>query len=563
MDVGSSNKIDSSKVGVDYLERLVEQTGYASALTAFSSALQTESLDPSEAFIETLSSKSHGVMLTSALIAERDSLYKPLYDKAGQHLAGFYSQDLPSLLGGDHAPAALYEMARRAQQSPQNLEDFEYGLTQIAASLKKGGALAGVKAEISSSAWVERHAEPARDLLKQVNVAPAAMKLGMLKDGALGRYLKAGLKLGAASAILAGLGVASIFGSNMLQSTDSISFVDISSRPVIETAHAFGKTETRRILSYGEINSAKVADFYLSWTMGQSIGDATKSLVSNMRVGIAFRTEKGEAGDEALCIVQTHQVAPVSADGSFYLFEDRPSAIADKNYADFYTQSHEADHCFNYFDAKENGTTDPGLYDNLYQSSLNEISSDLAAVLDYMRVTGKADIYTDCIRPYRIVSVNDLPHKTAWALDVILKDVDPVAISKKDKEDIPKITRFLMEKHFMAKDGSFSPGALSSRGSAELDKPAAQALIQEIVAARTLKQERYPELTARLKGDIQSTISYQHAKYAGVASQDVLAAAADGYSKLASDYKLDPLQTVTVKKAEVSPPLESFVTAYR
>ena len=180
-----------------------------------------------------------------------------------------------------------------------------------------------------------------------------------------------------------------------------------------------------------------------------------------------------------------------------------------------------------------------------------------------MRVNGNGDIYNNHIRPFRVANVNDVTHKTAWALDIILKDVDPAMVHGKSKEEIPLLTRSLMEKNFQANDGSFNPGRLSSAGTTQIDTPAANALFKEIIASKHIHNQRYPELVKALRDDIRDTMSMQQAKYAGIAPKEVIEASKAGYEALALEFNLEPLKPLNATPAEVAKPMESMLSAYR
>ena len=546
------------------LEGLVNDVGYEAVMDSLVSLNGFESHEllksPPEQFLRALNPKTQGLLLTSALLGDNQYLYKPLYEMINPNIGHLYGQDIPSLLGGSLAPLAVSEMTRRASAHSSALELFNQGLFQISSSAMPGQCLSAVRTEISTSAWVEKYPKESGELLAMVDSAPENLEIKELKEKALSRYLKAGLKLGASAAILAGISIATLYGASFAHKAADISLVDLAAKPSIEAVDARGRIEERKVAAYGEIGGTGLIQFYLDRISGQSLSEAIEGLSSAKRIGEAMLVK--EAGAPDICVVQTDQVAPVSHDGNFYLFSDYQETITDKNLSDFYLRSHEVSHCFNLYSNAQAESQDLNIYETAYTVSLNEISSDLGAILDYMRETGKSDIYANHIRPQRISTVSDLTHKTAWALDVILKDIDPAAMQLKSKDEIPQITRYLMEKHFMAKDGTFSPGRLGSRETTPINTPAANALFSEIIASKTIGNQRYPELVSKLKSDIRDTLSAQQVMYAGVAPQDVLVRAAAGYQKLAEKYDLEPLKAVQVTKAEISRPLDSMMSAY-
>jgi hypothetical protein len=112
-------------------------------------------------------------------------------------------------------------------------------------------------------------------------------------------------------------------------------------------------------------------------------------------------------------------------------------------------------------------------------------------------------------------------HKTAWALDVVLKDIDPVAIQRKEATEIPAMVEHLMEKHFMGPDGTYFPDTLPLDGSAfGIRKPAARALYTEILADMKINgwlPLTTPANTNRLVNDVQARVSHTISSYANFA----------------------------------------------
>ncbi|MBI6882739.1 hypothetical protein [Pseudomonas putida] len=527
-----------------------------------------EAIPVNDAFIGSLSPKSQGLMLTTALATGNADLYAPLYERVAINAGAIYSQDLPSMLGGHHAPIAISEMTNRASKDLSTLAAFESGIASIK-TFAAGGSLATEKSAISSASWVESHPEQSRDLLTIVNSAPKGLELPELKGGALSRFLKAGLKLGALAGVLAGVGLASMYGSAFVHQSDHVGLVSLKERPAIESVDARGNVEQMKVAMHGEIGSVAMAKYYLEGLNGQSTGHLLDSFKDNSRQGVAMRLNSAADDGLDVCLIQSHQTARTSVDGNFYLPSDVSFAIVDKNLLDFYFQSHEAEHCFTNFIDKV-GMESSNMYESSYAISLNEISSDLAAIIDYMRITGNADLYTNHIRPQRVAKINDFTHKTAWALDEILKDINPAEIHNMKKEDIPGLTRSIMEKNFMAKDGSFNLSILSSQGKTNVGTAASDALFQEIIASRFVEMmavnksshSRAPELTARLKADVQETLATQYAAYEHTAPDDVLAAARDGYQVLAEKYQLSEVKEVSAPAAQVSAKLDSMATAF-
>lgn len=548
------------------LESFVDNHGYQPVIDNLVSLSRSSSLpildNPSSQFLKSLSPRSKGLMLTSALMAGNEALYAPLYSSAASYVTEMYHQDLPSLLGGNQAPSAISEMTRRATKSLNTLQDFSCGLTQLAQAQPTGTGLKDVRADISSSVWVQAYPEESRGLMTLVNAAPESLDIEPLKTNALGRYLKAGLKLASVAGVIAGIGLAGLYGASLGHRSADVSLVDMGARPTIESVGANGKVEQRKIVAFGEVGSQSLAKFYFEKVAGQSISEAIASFSDHSRHGEAMKVSDGAAPGIDACVVQAHQTAPLSQDGNFYLFTDNTQGIADKNLFDFFYESHETSHCFSFYD-NSSINEHQSYYDQAYSISLNEISSDLGAVLDYMRVNGNLDLYNNHIRPFRIANVNDVTHKTAWALDIILKGVDPAMVHGKSKEEIPQLTRLLMEKNFQAQDGSFNPGKLGSAGTTKIDTPAANALFHEIMAAKNIHNQRYPDMVKALKDDIRETMSSQQAKYADVAPKEVIDASKAGYEALAIEFNLEPLKPVNASAAELAKPMETMLSAYR
>lgn len=562
--------IDGYAVRQVYLEDFVGKSDYKTVINALVDiGSESTSLMPAnDAFIGSLSHKSQGLILTTALATGNKDLYQPLYESVSVNASDIYSQDLASLLGGHHAPVAITEMTSRAAKDFSVLQAFDAGITRIK-SLPAGGNLASEKNSISTASWVEDHPEQSRDFLTIVQSSPQNLELPELKGGALTRFLKAGLKLGALAGVVAGVGLATMYGSSFVHQSDHVALVDLNERPTIESVDSMGNIQKMKVATHGEIGSVAMAKFYLEGLMGKDPGQVIGTFNDNSRQGVAKRIFS--AADEGLdvCLIQSHQTAKISSDGNFYLPSDASFTIHDKNLLDFYFKSHEAEHCFSAFLDKAD-LEGMNMYESSYAISLNEISSDLAAILDYMRITGNGDLYTNHIRPQRVSTVDDLTHKTAWALDEVLKDINPADIHNMKKEDIPGLTRQIMEKNFMAKDGTFNPGFLGSNPKTEIGTAASDALFQEIIASRFMEvmaankstTSRYPELTGKLKADVEETLANHYASYEHTAPDDVMAAARKGYQLLVDRYQLSQVKAVSSPAVEVSPKLDSMATAF-
>jgi hypothetical protein len=199
--------------------------------------------------------------------------------------------------------------------------------------------------------------------------------------------------------------------------------------------------------------------------------------------------------------------------------------------------------------------------------SLKEVSADLGAVLDYMRQTGTNDLYTEFLRPFRVSALGVTNHKTAWALDVVLKDVDPVAIRRKDAAEIPALVEHLMEKHFMGPDGTYFPDILPLDGSAlSIDKPAARGLYAEILADMQINGNiplAAPTAAGKLATDVHQSISRNISSYAQVAPPKAVGLAMKLYGNLARKYDLVKLNfNLSEDPAKTAQHVSSFASAY-
>lgn len=553
------------------LEDVVDSVGYAPVMDSLIDLSVTESQPdmnvPTAAFLNALSPKSKGLMLTSALLSDNERLYKPLHSDICNHLGEMYAQDLTSLLGGEHARDGLVEMTRRACHDSGSLEHLNTGFSRICASVYPSGLLENTKTEIAESRWVEKNRAESRDFLTMVSAAPEAMDVQSLKTKPLTLFLSKGLKLGVvavvAAAFGAGLTMTGIYASGFANTASGFGAVNLKERPTIETVISKDKVAERKIVQYGEFDGIKLVEKYANNQINRTLKGTIASFTADRIVGRAEITKPGEASDEALCIVSHHQTAPVTQDGNFYKFSNLPGVIVDKNLWNFLVTSHETGHCFFQIDNSNGGARELDQFEQAYETSLEEVYGDLVASLDYMRETGTNALYTDFLRPMRMSTVEDVEHQTAWALDEIFTQIDPAAIHLKSKEEIPQIAKFLIEKNFMAKDGSYYPGNMHNRAVESQSSPAVRALWSELIASWKTHHQRYADpLVVKLSTDIQTTMSQHYAKYTGVAPQEAIDSAMAGYKELAATYKLKPVETVQVAKAQVSKPLDSLLSAY-
>jgi hypothetical protein len=559
--------LDGYAVRKIHLEEEVNASGYAPVMESLVSLVTTRQNplveNPSSEFLGALSPKSKGLMLTSALLTDNASLYTPLYAEIDHCIAEIYPQDLTSLLGGTHAPKAINEMTKRACRGMSILKTYNAGLNQIQASQTGDTALASIKADITDSAWTEKHPNESRNFLTLVDAVPETKEVETLKRGPLTRYLTAGLKLAAVATVMAGVGLAAIYGGSYLQTASGVGYVNLDTRPAFETVMSKDSVESHKIVQAGEFDSKILFDNYLDHLKEKSVGDALHSFNNDQTVGVAHMYKKGRLSDEAICIVSYEQTAPVSKDGHFSEFSDQPGMIVEKNLHDFFVKSHETGHCFFQVDNTDGGIRQLDVAQYAYQRSLEEIYGDLVAILDYMHETGTNDLYTNYLRPARISYVNDTEHRTAWALDEILPEINPAAIQMKDKTEIPQIAKHLMEKHFMNKNGSYYPGEMASGTEQLIDTPASKAMWEEIRSARKLELKRFDDPRAqKLASDIHVTLAKHHAKYQGIASKATMDKANAGYEIIASKYNLKPLEVLEVAPVKLAKQQESLLSRY-
>jgi hypothetical protein len=560
------------------LELIVDAEGYQPTINGLNDASkgpelsefwdELDGLGAGQTFASSLSIKSKGLLLTSSLITGNAPLYRSMCDSVKDDVKGLYSQDLYSLLNDEFAPLALSEMTTRASRDFNELSFYNTSLRTIAGSVAQTDPLTSVKNQIVSSQWVNQYPDESRDLLILVNEAPESVDTAELKSNPLKKFLANGLKLAITTAAIGGVAMAGLWGANLIQKSENIAFIDLSTRPAIQTSIGSGKFEQHKIVNYGEFDGTQLLHHYVNVESTKSMGESFDALSKSDRSGFSTQVDKGVLSDEAICLVQHKQLADVSADGNFYEFHDADPTITDKKYSDFMAKSHETGHCFFFPEiddkdevkdqALKNHTTSRGRYNY----SLVEVAADLTAVVDYMRLNGNADIYNDYIRPRRLVAISDSWHRTAMALDIVISQIDPVAMQNKTAKEVPEVVRFLMEKNFMAKDGSYNPGVLSSSGRIGLEQPAAKALWHDVLGSIHFGFDRESEFTIKLGGEITNAFSEHVSKYQGVAPAEVIADAKAGYARIAEKYKLAPLKEVSVPQAKLAKPMESMMKAF-
>lgn len=373
---------------------------------------------------------------------------------------------------------------------------------------------------------------------------------------------------------------ASLFAVSAIAAPDQqgrISVVDLSNRPTISSNIGDGQRRPLKLVEFGEISDPEASYNIYSEEAGRL--KAIENLPHHFLTGRASILEKGKFSNEYdVCMINHSQHEDLSDDQKFYLFRNDSPAIYNREYVDFFTRSHEAEHCFFMVRFPQKyGQPERFEYDHIegsgyqrynnYVLSFKEVSADLGAILDYMRQTGTNDLYTQFLRPWRVSAVGVSNHRTAWALDVILKDIDPVALQKKDPTEIPVLVEGLMNKHFLSASGSYFPDALPlGPGRLSHETPAARALYDEVRAdmymAGTLPDAEQ-DLVAKLKQDIHHTASAHISSYAVNQSPEAVGLAMNLYGALARKYDLQSL-SFTLKTDPPNEPkvLKNFVDPY-
>lgn len=387
-------------------------------------------------------------------------------------------------------------------------------------------------------------------------------------------------KFGVKTIIVHGVSfAASLFVTSVMASPTSNEFipVDLNTRPFISSNIGEGARQDFKIMEFGEYANPTLAEKVYQDAAGKE--KEIENLPRHFLRGNTNVMNKGTfSANFNVCLITHKQNEDLSNSGKFYLFENDTPSLFNKDYVDFFTKSHEAEHCFflvrfpekykqpENFERTHIAGNSVERYNN-YALSLKEVSADLGAVLDYMRQTGTNDLYTEFLRPFRISSIGLTNHKTAWALDVILKDIDPTSIQKKDPSEIPNLVEALMDKHFLGPDGTYFPDTLPLDASKlSHETPAARALYDEIRADMHLTHKlpgSESHLEDRLKKDVHDTISAHITSYAANQDPEAVGLAMKLYSNLANQYGLQKLSFSLKGKPPKEPQVvKSFIDPY-
>ena len=230
----------------------------------------------------------------------------------------------------------------------------------------------------------------------------------------------------------------------------------------------------------------------------------------NARAYFASRSETGQAANG--CVIRSY--AKPWDSSKVYIGADNLNSptIMNRNLLDFVIPAHELTHCLYNIEEGVNIRNEHE-FDPQYFSSVMETAGDLGMVLLYAQKTGTFDAFENMLRLERRadISVKNQDHTTAWALDVLLKDIDPQAMTQNTVAQIATIMRETMAAHF-ERDGFLvnpdQPGAQVT--------PAMQAVRDEITAQRWLAMARTgkgcptPQVEAlvdRLRDDVRQSLA--------------------------------------------------------
>jgi hypothetical protein len=248
---------------------------------------------------------------------------------------------------------------------------------------------------------------------------------------------------------------------------------------------------------------------------------ATPVSADQMHMGAqAYFASYTETGEKANGCVIRHYAKPTKADSNIYLpINDLESpTILDRRLLDFVVPAHELNHCLYNVEDGVNITHQDD-YDPQYFSSVMETAGDLGMILLYAQKTGTFDAFENMMRLERRVGMShkDQGHTTTWALDVILTDIDPQAMTRKTVPEIAAIVRDRMAHHFESQGYLTNPKIPDTPLT-----PAMQALTDEITAQRWLALEKrgdgcatpeVQQLIVRLKDDIQVSLANNHNQF--------------------------------------------------
>jgi hypothetical protein len=250
---------------------------------------------------------------------------------------------------------------------------------------------------------------------------------------------------------------------------------------------------------------------------------ATPVADDQMHMGAqAYFASYEETGQKANGCVIRQYAKPTGVTSNIYLpvNELQSPTIMDRRLVDFVVPAHELNHCLYNVEDGVNITRQDD-YDPQYFSSVMETAGDLGMILLYAQKTGTFDAFEHMMRLERRVGMShkDQGHTTTWALDVILKDIDPQAMTRKAVPEIAAIVRDRMAHHFESQGYLTNPKIPGTPMT-----PAMQALTDEITAQRWLALEKrgdgcatpeVQQLIVKLKDDIQVSLANNHNRFYG------------------------------------------------
>lgn len=247
------------------------------------------------------------------------------------------------------------------------------------------------------------------------------------------------------TAVTLGIGAALLGTALTMVNVETIHKADLNARPSYSSSGQGIKAFNGKVAKLGEYD----APLQSLMTYGKLLGKWQHLLPFTSPRGFSLiDNDMRISSDHDVCMISSKQYA-----GKRTGFYDFPGAtfIAEKDKFDFYIQSHETAHC-GFHVIAENMPEDDQNLRTFYVESVQETAADLAAILDYMRLTGKDDLYRDAVKPFRAATLEDLSHTTMAALDVILEGVNPESIKGARPEDIPFLVNHLMAKHMFFED---------------------------------------------------------------------------------------------------------------
>lgn len=235
-----------------------------------------------------------------------------------------------------------------------------------------------------------------------------------------------------------------------------------------------------------------------------------------------FFDQDGNPERPGVCVVRTFappygKVSP----GEIFEFTDKTkSPVIYPQRETFYAvKTHEIYHCI-YNMAEGRNIEDPDGFAWSYISSVMETGADLGMVLHYASQTGTFDIWYDLMRPDRLIGNHSkhLDHQTAWAMDILLADVNPTSVFGKTPKQVSETLISLMSKHFESQGMIVNPNLPGAP-----IKPAMKAVLDELAATKelALKAEGRPSegpkvdplLIKRLRQDIGISLTRNHREH--------------------------------------------------